>query len=64
MLKESMLNEEEKVWIQEHNQWCYDKVAPHIKTNKRALSWLKREAETRNVFAGVPSGIPTRVEWD
>jgi Xaa-Pro aminopeptidase len=41
MVKESMLTKEEKAWIKEHNQRCYDKIAPFLKEDKRALKWLR-----------------------
>ena len=43
MLKESMLTKEEKVWLKDHNQRCYDKVSPLLTNDERALKWLKTE---------------------
>ncbi|KAF5351384.1 hypothetical protein D9758_007984 [Tetrapyrgos nigripes] len=45
MIKWEMLTEEEKIWLKEHNQKCYELLSPHLKDDKRALCWLKREAE-------------------
>lgn len=62
MVKESMLTKEEKTWIKEHNQRCYDKIAPFLKEDKRALKWLKREAERGIGLAPGAAGI--HIDWD
>jgi len=62
MVKDSMLTKEEKQWIKDHNQRCYDKVAPFLKEDKRALKWLKREAERGIGLAPAAAGIS--IEWD
>jgi Xaa-Pro aminopeptidase len=43
MVIESMLTKEEKTWIKEHNQQCYNKVEPFLDDDKRALEWLDRQ---------------------
>lgn len=43
MVIESMLTKEEKIWIKEHNQQCYNKVEPFLKDDERALEWLDRQ---------------------
>jgi hypothetical protein len=43
MVIESMLTKEEKTWIKEHNQQCYNKVEPFLEDDKRALEWLDRQ---------------------
>ncbi|KAF9038712.1 peptidase M24, structural domain-containing protein [Panaeolus papilionaceus] len=43
MVMESMLTKEEKQWLKNHNQRCYEKLAPYLKDDKQALKWLKRE---------------------
>ncbi|KIY53421.1 Creatinase/aminopeptidase, partial [Fistulina hepatica ATCC 64428] len=62
MVKENLLSKEEKAWIKEHNQRCYDIIAPYLKEDKRALKWLKREAERGIGLA--PSAAGVSIEWD
>ncbi|KAF8149398.1 peptidase M24, structural domain-containing protein [Crassisporium funariophilum] len=62
MVKESMLTKEEKAWLKEHNQRCYDRIAPFLKEDKRALKWLKREAERGIGLAPAAAGIA--IDWD
>ncbi|KAF8893619.1 peptidase M24, structural domain-containing protein [Infundibulicybe gibba] len=63
MVKENMLTKEEKQWLKEHNQRCYEKLAPFLKDDKRALKWLKREAERGIGLATTgPAGIA--IDWD
>ncbi|KAH9484818.1 putative Xaa-Pro aminopeptidase P [Psilocybe cubensis] len=62
MVKESMLTKEEKQWIKDHNTRCYDKIAPFLKDDKRALKWLKREAERGIGLAPAAGGIS--IDWD
>ncbi|KAF9478360.1 Creatinase/aminopeptidase [Pholiota conissans] len=62
MVKESMLTKEEKQWVKDHNQRCYDKLSPFLKDDKRALKWLKREAERGIGLAPAAGGIS--IDWD
>ncbi|KDR67798.1 hypothetical protein GALMADRAFT_257642 [Galerina marginata CBS 339.88] len=62
MVKDSMLTKEEKQWLKDHNQRCYEKLAPFLKDDKRALKWLKREAERGIGLAPAAAGIS--IEWD
>ncbi|KAK2464776.1 hypothetical protein APHAL10511_003194 [Amanita phalloides] len=62
MVKDGLLTKEEKAWIREHNQRCYDKLAAQLKDDKRALKWLKREAERGIGLASGPPGID--IDWD
>ncbi|KAJ3492177.1 hypothetical protein NLJ89_g11269 [Agrocybe chaxingu] len=62
MVKESMLTKEEKQWIKDHNQRCYDKIAPFLKDDKRAMKWLKRESERGIGLA--PSAAGISIDWD
>ncbi|KAF8655608.1 hypothetical protein AX16_002990 [Volvariella volvacea WC 439] len=62
MVKESMLTKEEKQWLKEHNQRCYEKLAPLLKDDKRAMKWLKKEADRGIGIATGPGGLT--VEWD
>jgi Xaa-Pro aminopeptidase len=74
-----MLSKEEKQWLkvfdifflqtsrslsaQDHNQRCRDKLEPYLKDDKRALKWLRREAERGIGFVGAgPGGIS--IDWD
>jgi len=63
MVKENMLSKEEKQWLKEHNQRCRDKLEPYLKDDKRALKWLRREAERGIGIVGTgPGGIS--IDWD
>lgn len=48
--------------LQEHNQRCYEKLLPLVKDDKRAVKWLKREAERGIGLAPAPGGFS--IEWD
>ncbi|KAG5340300.1 hypothetical protein C0989_002193 [Termitomyces sp. Mn162] len=63
MVKESMLTKEEKAWLKEHNQRCYEKLSPFLKEDKRASKWLKREAERGIGLATLPGGV-VHIDWD
>ncbi|KAF8907938.1 peptidase M24, structural domain-containing protein [Gymnopilus junonius] len=62
MVKESMLTKEEKQWLKDHNQRCYEKLAPFLKDDKRALKWLEREAKRGIGIAAPAAGIA--IDWD
>jgi Xaa-Pro aminopeptidase len=62
MVKESMLTKEEKQWLKDHNQRCYEKLSPFLKDDKRALKWVKREAERGIGLAPAAAGIA--IDWD
>jgi Xaa-Pro aminopeptidase len=47
--------------LQDHNQRCLDKLAPYLKDDKRALKWLKREAE-RGI--GIVTAGGMSIDWD
>ncbi|KAK7436849.1 hypothetical protein VKT23_014481 [Stygiomarasmius scandens] len=61
MVRDSMLTKEEKMWLKEHNQRCYELLAPYLKDDKRALKWLRREADRGIGLAGPAGGIT--VDW-
>ncbi|EAU90984.2 aminopeptidase-P [Coprinopsis cinerea okayama7 len=61
MVKESMLTKEEKQWLKDHNQRCWEKLSPLLKDDKRALKWLKRESERGIGLAAAPGGVA--IEW-
>ena len=51
------------IYPQEHNQRCRDKLEPYLKDDKRALKWLRREAERGIGIVGAgPGGIS--IDWD
>jgi len=62
MVKETMLTKEERSWLKVHNQRCYERLAPHLKDDKRAMKWLKREAERGIGLATGPGGM--NIDWD
>ncbi|KAJ2932269.1 hypothetical protein H1R20_g4809, partial [Candolleomyces eurysporus] len=62
MVKDSMLTKEEKAWVKDHNNRCYEKLAPLLKEDKRALKWLERETRRGLGLASAPGGVA--IEWD
>ncbi|EIW83367.1 Creatinase aminopeptidase [Coniophora puteana RWD-64-598 SS2] len=63
MVKENMLTKEEKQWLKDHNKKCLEKLEPYLKDDKRALKWLKREADRGfGLAAPGPGGIA--IDWD
>lgn len=47
----------------DHNKKCLERLEPHLKDDKRALKWLKREADRGIGIAGPgPGGIT--IDWD
>ncbi|KAK6996964.1 Creatinase aminopeptidase [Favolaschia claudopus] len=62
MVKESMLTKEEKQWLKDHNQRCFQLLTPLIKDDKRAMKWLKREADRGIGLATGPGGMS--IDWD
>ena len=48
--------------FQDHNQRCYDRISPFLKEDKRALTWLKREAQRDIGLAPAVAGVP--IDWD
>lgn len=63
MVKENMITKEEKQWLKDHNKKCLERLEPHLKDDKRALKWLKREADRGIGIAGPgPGGIT--IDWD
>jgi Xaa-Pro aminopeptidase len=63
MVKESMLSREERQWLKDHNQRCKDRLEPYLREDKRALKWLRREAERGiGIVAAGPGGIS--IDWD
>jgi len=63
MVKENMLTKEEKQWLKDHNKKCLERLEPYLKDDKRALKWLKREADRGiGIAAAGPGGIT--IDWD
>jgi hypothetical protein len=49
--------------VQDHKQRCKDRLEPYLRDNKRALKWLRREAERGIGIVGTgPGGIS--MDWD
>ena len=48
--------------LQDHNRRCYDKLAPFLKDDSRAMKWLKREAERGIGVVDGPGGL--HIDWD
>jgi len=61
MVKEGMLSKEEKQWLKDHNARCYERLAPLLKDDKRALKWLQREVNRGIGLAPAPGGVA--IEW-
>lgn len=51
------------VYAQDHNQRCHEKLAPFLKDDKRALRWLRREAERGIGLVGPGPGGVT-IDWN
>ncbi|KAI6165981.1 Creatinase aminopeptidase [Pisolithus thermaeus] len=63
MVKENMLTKEEKQWLKDHNKKCLERLEPYLKEDKRALKWLKREAE-RGIGIAAPGPGGITIDWD
>jgi hypothetical protein len=50
------------VGVQDHNQRCLQLLSPHLKEDKRAMKWLKREADRGIGIATGPGGMS--IDWD
>ena len=62
MVLEDMLSKEEKEWIREHNRACLEAVEGLLRDDKRALKWLRREAERPiGVAPAGPGGLI--IDW-
>ena len=49
--------------VKEHNRRCKDLLEPLLKDDKRALKWLRREAE-RAIGMAPTSSVGLHVDWD
>ncbi|KAI0035561.1 peptidase M24, structural domain-containing protein [Vararia minispora EC-137] len=45
MVVESLLSREEKEWLRDHNRECVERLEPLLRDDKRAIKWLRRQAE-------------------
>jgi C-terminal region of peptidase_M24 len=62
MVLEHMLNKEEKEWLREHNRRCLHSLEDLLQDDKRALKWLRREAERPiGVAPAGPGGVI--IDW-
>jgi len=62
MVLEHMLSEEEKEWLREHNRRCLHSLEDLLQDDKRALKWLRREAERPiGVAPAGPGGVI--IDW-
>jgi Xaa-Pro aminopeptidase len=62
MVLENMLSKEEKDWIREHNRTCLSALEGLLRDDKRALKWLRREAERPiGVAPAGPGGVI--IDW-
>jgi Xaa-Pro aminopeptidase len=63
MVLEHMLSKEEKDWIREHNRACLNALENQLKDDKRAIKWLRREAERGiGVAPAGPGGV--FIDWE
>ncbi|THG97860.1 hypothetical protein EW026_g4233 [Hermanssonia centrifuga] len=63
MIKDSMLSKEERQWLKDHNRRCLEKLEPYLREDKRALKWLRREAE-RSIGLASPGPGGISIDWD
>ena len=62
MVLEHMLTKEEKEWLREHNRRCLNSLEDLLQDDKRALKWLRREAERPiGVAPAGPGGVI--IDW-
>ena len=65
MVREAMLSKDEILWIKEHNRRCKEMLegVREVVEDKRAVKWLRREAERGvGTASPVPGGI--HINWD
>lgn len=49
--------------LQDHNRRCLEKLEPYIREDKRALKWLRREAE-RGIGSAPAIAGGLNIDWD
>lgn len=47
----------------DHNKKCVERLEPYLKDDKRALKWLKREAD-RGIGVAAPGPGGITIDWD
>jgi Xaa-Pro aminopeptidase len=62
MVVENMLSKEEKEWLVQHNRACLNALEGLLRDDKRALKWLRREAERGIGVAPAPGGFI--IDWN
>jgi len=63
MVKDVLLSKEERQWLKSHNRRCLDMLEPYLQDDKRALKWVRREAERGIGLAKAgPGGLS--IDWD
>jgi Xaa-Pro aminopeptidase len=62
MVLENMLSKEEKEWLVQHNRACLNALEGLLRDDKRALKWLRREAERGIGVAPAPGGFI--IDWN
>ncbi|KAI1782737.1 Creatinase/aminopeptidase [Ganoderma leucocontextum] len=63
MVREIMLSKEERQWLKDHNRRCLEQLEPFLREDKRAMRYLRREAERGIGIAGAGPGGLT-IFWD
>ena len=62
MVLEHMLSKEEKEWLRDHNRQCLTTLEDLLRDDKRALKFLRREAERPiGVAPAGPGGVI--IDW-
>ncbi|OCH88157.1 Creatinase/aminopeptidase, partial [Obba rivulosa] len=63
MVREATLSKEERQWIKTHNMICFEKLEPLVRHDKRALAWLRKQAE-RKIGVSKPGPGGLSIDWD
>jgi Xaa-Pro aminopeptidase len=64
MVLEHMLSKEEKDWLNQHNRTCLKALEGLLWDDKRALKWLRREAERGFGVAPSPASPGGNADWN
>ncbi|KAI1787472.1 Creatinase aminopeptidase [Ganoderma leucocontextum] len=63
MVREVMLSKEERQWLKDHNRRCLEQLEPFLREDKRAMRYLRREAERGiGIASAGPGGLT--IDWD
>lgn len=63
MVNPDVLSKEEKQWIKDHNRRCLEVLEPYLREDKRALSYLKKEA-SRDIGISKPLVKDFAIDWN